>query len=293
MQGKHPWLLPFWTVWGWGLAGHETVIVPIFTTLFMTMSVVGVLVFGLACFIPFKYAFLAGLFLVSVPFFIYHCASQYADIFTAFYLLSAAVALRLFLAHNMRKHLLLFAAFLAFLAFSKDEGIVLAFLMAIFSPVLVTNNPFTRRSFLVLFGVLFMAVIYVEILMRTQVLPATVIWSPYSSLDLRLLFDLSRWIELIRGVGRLLVMEPRAGCFMLLLAVAGVLTSRKPAGLFLRFLARVLGGFFLLFAFLYVGCTTDLDWRMSVTMSRLVYQIMPVAVFYMFLKVFAPVKELP
>jgi hypothetical protein len=291
VQGSHPWLLPFWTVWGWAVAGQETVMVPIFTTIFMTTALLGGLVFGLIGSIGLRRALLAGVFLMSVPFFILHCAAQYADIFTAFYFLSAVIALRLFLQHKMRKHLLIFAAFLALLAFSKDEGIILVFLTLLFSPLLKENNPFLRRYFWAVFASGLVAVMLVEVLMRTQILPSPVISSPYYGIDPGLLFKPERWMMLMRGIGKLLIFNPLSGWFILLLIDVIILTLYKPAEPFLRLVMYVLCSFFLIFAVLYVACTTDMGWRMSVTLLRLVYQIMPVGVFFMFLKVFSSTKD--
>ncbi|NTV28998.1 MAG: hypothetical protein HGA80_02835, partial [Candidatus Omnitrophica bacterium] len=118
VQGKHPWLVPFFTVWGWSFAGQGTFWLPLLTAVFMATATVGLLVFAVGEERGLWWALLAGLLLLSVPFFTWHAVSQYASIFVAYYALAAVISFRRADSDNWTGWFILCGIFLGFLASS-------------------------------------------------------------------------------------------------------------------------------------------------------------------------------
>jgi hypothetical protein len=290
VQGKHPWLLPFLVNWGWALNGQETPVVPILWTLAMSVSVAGVLVFGLARFLRFPFAFLGGLFLMSIPFFLYHSFAQYADIFTAYYFLAVVVCLAVFQAFGERKYFMLSGAFLALLAFSKDEGILLAILTILFMFLRgMFRSP--ARDFWLAFLVLSIPTMMCEVLMRTQIVPSVIVASPYYGLNGQLFWNPERWVMVGRFFWRNSVLNPDSGKFWTIFLLAVLFCTSGRARRMTTWAISVIGLFSLIFVVLYVVSTTPLFWRLGVSLQRLFYQIMPVGVFLIFLRLFDPEEK--
>lgn len=97
IQGKHPWLVPHYIAWGWLFLGKESTWIPAQTALLMSCATVGLVVYALASWVGRWPALLAGLYLISIFYFNFHAAGQYASIFVAFFLLGSVVAVREYL----------------------------------------------------------------------------------------------------------------------------------------------------------------------------------------------------
>ncbi len=129
-QPDYPLLLPFMNVWAYSIFGKNLQIVTSTTAIILSVSC-GLLLFsGLKQFIKKEFAFLVSLILFINSYFIYLATAQYADILLAFYLLASIIVLPLMIREQHRGMALLWGVLLGLMTFTKNEGIVLALLFA-------------------------------------------------------------------------------------------------------------------------------------------------------------------
>ena len=286
IQGKHPWLLPHYIVWGWSFFGKETTMVPALTAFLMSISTVGLVVYALTSSIGGFPATLAGVFLISIPYFNWHSAGQYASIFVAFYLLGSVVAIREYLSRPSLKVVVVAGSFLAFLANSKDEGVALCGLLILFFyRPFIKQARVHRQAFLALFLTLIAMFFLTEFFMRSS-MGIPFVDCKYNGLDATLLFDVGRWKIYLLYLWQMIALHPLMGGIFFLLLLA-LLKNKKQGGsekdveLIYRFLLMI-AAFFFLFSVLYIIATTDLSWRLSVTAHRLVFIFLPTLVYLIF-----------
>jgi hypothetical protein len=286
VQGRHPWLLPHYIVWGWSFSGRESVYVPALSALAMSLATAGLLVYGLVPHIGRSRAALAGLYLVSIPLFNFHAAGQYASIFAAFYFLGAVIACEEYSRGPALEYAIIAGAFLAFLANTKDEGIVLVLLMLFFFRGFLKGMDVRHRK--VFWGVFFSAIamlVMTEVFMRVPLgMPFVV--GRYGGVDAGLLLDPGRWEILAVYVVREVLLHPVTGWLFFLLAAALLRAGFQGPGVagdrLRRPVLKTTAVFCLVFGLLYIMSTTDLFWRLSVTAHRLFFIFIPVIVYFMF-----------
>jgi hypothetical protein len=287
IQGMHPWLLPQYIVWGWSFTGKETTWVPALTAFFMSCATVGLLVYALVSSIGRLPAILAGAYLISIPYFNWHAASQYASIFVAFYFLGSVIALREYLREPSFKYAMAAGSFMAFLANSKDEGILLTVLMLVLlKGFFKKQNAGHGKIFITVFAALMVMFVLTEVFMRCSMgMPS--LESKYYLLDPRLVLDPGQWKVLIVFMWRLFFLSSTTGgiiFFLLLLALSQADRCRRAGRTngFHDSILRVIGIFFLIFSVLYIVVTTDLDWRLNVTANRMFFIFAPTLVYLVF-----------
>ena len=291
VQGKHPWLLPLFVVWGWCFSGGETTGVPILIAVLTALATLGLLVSALAEDIGETKALLGGIFLFFLPFFAWHSVSQYASIITAYYLLAACICLKKTVRDDSPKYWILSAVFLGALAFSKDEGLVLA--AACLSSFLIFLKPKDKKTPLLFWLKLAgasLAVILVEVFMRTQAISA----APYIKSDLYVInlggiFAQERWTLIRDFFWNKIMLHAEFGRLRLWLPLAllGVFTSVG------RFILGSVLAYGAVFFFLYLIVANDLVWRMDVTADRLLFLVMPVLVYLVFYSLFLKKPRTP
>ncbi|MBF0505132.1 MAG: glycosyltransferase family 39 protein [Candidatus Omnitrophica bacterium] len=287
VQGKHPWLLPHYIAWGWFWDGNETTWVPAVTAFLMSCATLGLVVYALASSVGRRPALLAGLYLISIPYFNWHAASQYASIFLAFFLLGSLVALREYLKEPSLKYAALAGAYFAFLANTKDEGVVLVVLMALLLYTFFKKqHKDHQKCFLSVFISLIGMFILTEIFMRSS-LGIPFVEGKYYGWDAAMIFDTRRWQGLVEYVWQNVVFHPSMGglFFLLLLFALSKADNQgwpfklgRLQGAFLK----VIGLFFIVFSFLYIFVTTNLEWRMMVTVHRVFFIFLPTLVYLIF-----------
>lgn len=288
IQGKHPWLLPFFVLWGWSFAGGETVAIPIVSAVLMSVATVGLLMGALAEEIGWIKAIFASVFLVSIPFFSWHAISQYADIFVGFYLLASCYCLKKIAVAKEPKYIMLSAIFLGLLVSAKDEGIMLAGLCLIGFVLFVNRRQIFCPRFFVVFGLSSLAMVISEIFMRGKFLPYPVVKSLYYYTNAQEIFSIARvvriwdfiWnnIILYAAFGRLRLWAP----FLLL----GFLSRYG------RFLLMIILGSLAVYFMYYMVVATEMIWRIDVTIDRLLFQLNPIMVFLLFYGLFGGSDEI-
>ena len=286
IQGKHPWLLPFFVVHSWVFAGHQTILGPLMIALATSIATIGLLTCALAEDIGWVKALLGGLFLFFIPYFGWHSINQYACILVAYYTLAACICLKkATLDIYNKKYWILSALFLGFLAFTKDEGMVLAAAILISCLIFLRpKNIFQNKTFWTTLFMTLPALILVEIFMRTNILTsAPLIKSDMYYTNGAQIFDLSRWQAIQSFFIHKVLSHAQFGRMHLWLPLL-LLGIFSRTG---RFLLATLTIYGIVFFILYLVVTNNMVWRMDVTMSRLLFQILPLAVFTIFHTLFA------
>ncbi|MBI3602458.1 MAG: hypothetical protein HY209_06150 [Candidatus Omnitrophica bacterium] len=278
LQGNHPWLLPFSIVWGWSFIGYEHFMIPIMFSIILTISTVGILIYGLNQYIDSKKSILAGFFLLSIPFFIQYSTSQYADIVVTYYLLASIICLLRTMRTTLRSEAFLTGIFLGLLGFSKDHGILLAFLLLmLFLIYLINNRLFFRLGSFLFLGILVAmpSVVFVKILMSSNKHDLVYKFNLFNILIL------NRWSFILKYVLKDLLFNFYWGGIWTIFVVA-LLAYRKyflrefiiPFVCMIIFLGLILLG--------YVISQFDVNWCLSTTWDRILFQVSPLAVFIMF-----------
>jgi len=278
-QAKHPWLLSYWIVFGWSWLGEQS-----YAYTFLSAQFFGLMVLA-TVFISIWYlttnefiAFVATLWLASMPYFLLHSISQYADVITASLILLNLVLLFHLYQRKVKSDALLLGLMLGIMAFSKDEGILSALL------IIVLLIPWLRKSkdFYApcCWGLLL--TIFPTIVVKCWMLPAP---SGVNTINLSNIGDWHRALYIIQYF-LFVLRKPFYGGALII-----------PFGILISFLFRksdkqdVIMAWFLMifiavFLFLYLVVSGNLPWRLLATGERLVYQILPVMMVFLFYRLF-------
>jgi hypothetical protein len=279
MQAQHPWMLSCMVVWGWVMAGGEPVIVPIALSIILSVSCVGLLVCALKEYIHFYWALLAGVFLISVPFYLSHGTSQYADILLAYNLLAAIILIGDLIKAPTGEGALLTGLFLGLMAASKDNGIMAAILLLVMVIVYLRKVPQFKdliRPLLLSVGAVGISVV----LMKSFYLHN--INNHAYSMSFSGLIDVERW----KTIGNFIcvsVLDPKWGMLwplgVLVLLFLGKKWAQEPG---IRFILRFLILYVIFYAFVYVLAVSELQWLLNVSFDRLLFLLAPTFVFVIF-----------
>jgi len=275
----HPWMLPCMVLWGWGLNGAESVLVPIAISLIFCLSCLGLLVCSLKERGWFGWALVAGLFLLSLPIFMAHATSQYADIVLAYFILAISILIVELFKNPSTDKALMLGLFLGLAACTKDNGIVA---VIIFGCLLLSslrrNKAWIKHGRALIYG--FMSILASVLLMKgiesfnTGNHGYDVSWAS--------LFDWHRWV-LIGKFTWQMVMDSSWGLlwslsFLVLFIFRRQIKEEEGLGLILRFV----GIYIISYLFMYAGTVLELKWLLSVSYYRLVFLIAPTLVWVMF-----------
>lgn len=141
----YPIFYPLAVVWGWLVAGKETYAAPQILCFLITLSLVGLLM-GVFAKQNLSMAAALGMWMISIPQFIGLGASQYADIFVAYFNLASAMLLS---EASMRKNVR-YAWVAGFFAgtgtFVKNEGLLFLTVLVFVSVLRVAFGPAEDRS---------------------------------------------------------------------------------------------------------------------------------------------------
>ncbi len=137
----YPLLLPLINVWGWSFSKTAVFGVPVFTAFSFSFMTVGLLYASLYKATKSIFPLFAIAVLLTLPYFLKLSYSQYADVILSYYILASFVCLTLAKAENNPKLCLVAGICIGFLSFTKGEGLVAAFVIALlFIPYMAWKN---------------------------------------------------------------------------------------------------------------------------------------------------------
>lgn len=140
-QPDYPLLLPFINTWLFAMVQNHFQIIPSWTSVIFTGSGAGLLYAGLTRYIPWKIALLAAFILVTFPTYHFFGTTQYADITLSYYLLAAIILLTTTLREKHRGFAALLGMALGLMCFAKNEGLVMAIILALLAIVYLRKEP--------------------------------------------------------------------------------------------------------------------------------------------------------
>lgn len=285
-QPDYPLLLPMMNIWGWALSPRDFYTAPLILSIVFTLSCGGLLFAGLMRYTRKDIAIIASGLLFFLPWYLLMGTAQYADIVLAYYLLASFVCIVYMLREKHNGFAVLLGLFLGVMTFTKNEGVLMAallLLMTIF--YLFLENPKERSSALRILRSIGWGL--------ALTVPATLIFkcclAPRNpDIDIRNMTITSQFFNY-------------EGCYMILTALFQELTSQRWNYLWFFIMAltlrdgrryfyqetKILTRFFLLYFlvlfFVYLGTVNfNLMWRLSRTLPRILFTLLPSVLFLIF-----------
>lgn len=283
----YPLLLPAMHAFGWKLSKSESILGPAAVALGFTLSAIGLLWSGLDLLRGRKIAYLAALVLAATPFFWKHGAAQYADVPLAFYLLGSLVLLALARQESHPGLAMLAGLCAGFAAWTKNEGIALAALLAV--AVAIAQRISLPRFLLGLLpGALCLAIFKLTLAPPSYLMAAAA--QPLSAR----LADLTRYAYLASGlvVELLRFGETPLNPILLLIACVFLLgrDAKRPP---LAVAAIALAGGLAAYLAVLLASPLDFQWQVSTALPRLLLQLWPSAILLCFLALREPEPPAP
>lgn len=289
----YPLLLPSFIARTWLYLQHETLYVPICVAGFFALAIVGLLTVSVTLLRDKVQGYLAGLALLSTPFFIALAAAQYADVPLAFFFLSVIVLLTFAeQSDEGGKPLYVLAGIMCGLAaWTKNEGLL--FVMAIiFGRVVMAYMSGWKRGGkqISYFFMGLVPILLVLVYFKVNFAPVNDLVSGQNLSTFHKLTSPSRYYLVIcafmlksMSFGKWFVSP-----VILLIIYAllfGVYSERKKSntvnGLVI---AITLLGYFLV----YIVTPNDLTWHIETSLDRLLLQMFPSILFIYFMVVASP-----
>jgi len=294
----YPLLLPLINVWGWTFTKTPLPSVPLTTSLIFTFLTCGLLFACLRDMTKSSLTFFAPLILITLPFYNSLATSQYSDITLSYYLLASIYCLIMTIHLNKFSYAFLSGIFLGILSFSKPEGMVASILLLaigtlqflLFEPKKISLKT---KSIPLLFLLLGTALA----ILPSIIFKATC--SPGNQTFINGLMSESNPITFyrVKMVFAFLFMELKNGkwngiwlvLFLGLVLSKGKCFSTKTIIIplfLLAYLASVLFYYFLNTYF-------KIEWWLSVTLSRILFSLLPVMLFWVFISLWEGDKRNP
>ncbi len=274
---KHPCLLSHWILWGWTWTGESTSF-PIFTTSMLMVITAGILVYGLIEWTRKPWvSLLAGVYLCSIPYFLTHSISQYADIMVSFYLLACVLMLMRLIKDPQGSQAIWCGGLLGLLSFTKDEGILGAAILLVLISIFLRKQKIDKILIPLYsaYVLIFCATLMVKIWMMSTP-------SGINHFEFKHFFEWQRWVLIIKYfyhayVNGGVILIPVLICFW---------RVRNKFDRYASFIVSFIIIFISCGFILYVLDKIDLAWRLNRTAYRVVYQILPLFIFLLFYCVF-------
>jgi hypothetical protein len=286
----------------WKYVGAEPLLVPILTAFLFTFSTVGLICSSLGLLRSSGIGFLGGIVLLGVNSFIPLGASQYSDTAVGFFMLATIVLLALYDAlptRNNIRFLVLAGAAAGFCAFTKNEGqlFLLLFLLVRLASVLLHKGwrASAREGVAIVAGLL--PALIVLAYFKLAVTPANyyLLAGTHTSGPMQnflepgtihqKLVDISRYRLIARSMANQIIhfgaknvgVTPFLAFYLIVVGVTkkSVVSVHTGIGL----LALMLAGYFAV----YLTTPLNLSFQLQTSLSRLLLQLWPSAVFLIFM----------
>jgi hypothetical protein len=291
----YPLLLPASVARLWEYSGHESVAGPAILGLIFTYATVGLIVSAVAALRTRSQGFLAGLVLVSTPFFVQHGASQYADVPLGFFYLATIVLLCMQARslQNPSRFLILAGVTAGLAAWTKNEGLMFlaSFLVAQALVVVYMHGAKSYIRQLIPLAAGMVPILIIIVFFKLNFGGPSDIFSAPGNILHRLL-DHHRYFQVSNALQRDIfdfggwVVTAIPVLALYLYFLGGEIKSQDRVNFFTALFALLLtlAGY----CVVYVIGPNDIQWWLSVSCDRLLLQLWPSAVFLFFLIVRTP-----
>ena len=282
-QPDYPPLLPFMHVWLWTLTKTMFHYVPLAIGIIFTLSCGGLLFFGLSRYIKSHLALLAMGLLICLPHFIDGGTSQYADVILAYFLLASLISLVRAVRENDQGFFVLTGVFLGLMAFTKNEGMLISALIGMITIFyfIAEGTPNKAKNIKMLFrgiALTFPAIIIFKLFLappnKDILLQNLNPSSPF--------FNLEGCYMIVSSMLKQFI-HPNWHYIWVIVGIAIVLDSRRYWYKEIKILTLFFIVFIVAVFFVYLTTTNfSLMWRLSRTLSRILFYLYPSILFLVF-----------
>ncbi|MBF0503491.1 MAG: hypothetical protein HQL14_00160 [Candidatus Omnitrophica bacterium] len=276
IQAHHPWMLPLMIIWGWSFNPVPQALVPAVIGIIFTIGTVGLLIGALKRHVSFFSSVLGGIFLASIPIYIYHGTSQYADILAAYFILLSSVLAADLLKAPAVNTAVLAGLCLGLTACVKDNSLLASVLLFILVVIRLykTGASIFIRPLSWGFTVFLVSAVLMKIF--------EISFLRYNTYDVFLpgLWIWPKWVLIGQFAWASLSDLNWGGLWLLAMAVLILRqwSVKEPQCLLARFIA-----FFIIFNFfVFAASGLKLEWLLSVSFNRLLYLLAPTVIFLVF-----------
>jgi hypothetical protein len=283
-QPDYPLLLPFINTWIYAVSGQDLRLITLATAVVLSLQTGLLLYYGLRLFAARYLTFLASSILLFNPYYIFLGTSQYADILLASYLLSSLMIFSLLILHQCPSLAFLSGLYLGLMSFTKNEGIIMAVILMVILAWSITrlNDRFLSKELIKNFLRAFVLIGALMIYFKLFLAP------PNRDMLTANIFLQSKFFNLsgLTAIGQFIIEETfharwfGAWIYIILLMITGSarLFQKEYKPLTCFFLIYIL---FLLLIYLFT-INFDLSWRLSRTLPRIYFYMLPSFVFFAF-----------
>jgi hypothetical protein len=285
----YPLLVPLNVAWGWETLGTETPRIPMLQSGFFFIACIGLMFAAVGLARSTVQASLAALALMGAPVFLSAAPGLISDVPVTFFIFAASVLMYFYFVYR-KPALLMLAGFMAGLAaWTKNEGLL--FVAASTFALLLVSRKNILRDLPPYFAGLALP-IAVVLYFKIALAPPGDLFTDGAAQMAARLSDPARYWVLLKA---LLMQLPSFGSWpagiLIPLAVYALilrfdLPSQPPEGL--RVVLAVLLFQFLGYCLIYVMSPHDLAWHLATSLTRILLQIYPTAIFLFFCAVPEP-----
>ena len=288
----YPLLIPATIAGIWTLMGRESVAVPPLVAMLFTLGTAGVAASALTVLRSKCQGLLAGLILISTPYFVAHGADQYSDIPIGFFFLATFVLLSL---HNRStegevRFLFLAGVTAGLAAWTKNEGLlfVLAVIVARLAVTVPRNGLRRFLKEMIPFAVGFIPLVTVVLYLKLELGQPNGLISPTEGPPFmakitefaRYRIIAASYLEQLFIFGDWAVsVVPLLICYLLLIGKTIEERDRPSIAVTFAVLGIMLAGYFMI----YVLSPRDVAWHVLTSLNRLCSQLWPSFLFGFFL----------
>ena len=229
------------------------------------------------------WACLATLLMICLPFFTKLASSQYCDIVLAYYLLGTLMCLILARSTGVKSSAFMAGLFLGFLSFTKTEGMSAAVIIFIFSlPYLFLRKKPVGQQVLIIFFLIGLGL---------GVLPTVIFQKFYSPGNQTFINGLTSTVKpanlfrlkMILSFFLVELVSVKWNGLWLILLIGIILTKGNAFHSLVRIVPVFLFSYLLMIgAYYYLNTYFDIGWWLKVSLNRILFGILPTAVFWVF-----------
>lgn len=286
-HADYPLLIPLNVAWGWDVVGNESLRTPMMQGFLFTFSAIFLVFSAIALTRTIGQASLASIVLIAMSGIVPTGTTLIADVPLAYFILASAILMYLFTLGNDYPLLALSGFMAGLCGWTKNEGLIF---IAVSAFVLMFASPsnFKKALAYYLAGLFLpLAVIgYFKLLAPPNDLMASSDGGLFEKL-----LDFSRYEMIVRSFGTDIFKPQAIFLFVYFLIMgSGVYQAQRRGFLVLSALLalQVLG-----YGFVYLITPYDLSWHLMTSQARLLFQIIPLAVFICFGFSMEPEKIFP
>ncbi len=290
-HADYPLLVPLNVAWGWDALGNETLRTPMVQGGLFTFASIFLLFSAIALTKSIGQASLASIILIATSGIVPSGTSLIADVPLSYFILASAVLMYLFTCEKDFRLLILSGFMAGLCGWTKNEGLI--FIAAsIFSLLIAASTNFKKAIVYYLSGLVApLAVIgYFKLLAP----PNDLVVNTEGGMIGKIL-DPSRY-EMIFNSFLNSILKPEALFLFLYLLILGIgvaqTNRRGNTVLGVLLVLQTLG-----YGFVYLITPYDLSWHLMTSQARLIFQVIPLAVYFCFTvsmepeKVFSSIKR--